>query len=137
MVQIKPFVAGLTVTGSIKSFTSRLVLSACLGMTAWSSAWAAQIPLATATIADINAAFKDGSLTSEQLVTMYLARIDAYDKQGPKINAVITLNPKALEIAKALDAERKAKGPRSPLHGIPVVLKDNFDTLICQLQAVL
>jgi amidase len=90
---------------------------------------AAQIPLASATVADFNAAFKAGSLTSEQLVKMYLARIAAYDKQGPHINAVITLNPKALEIAKALDKERKLKGPRSPLHGIPVVLKDNFDTV--------
>lgn len=92
------------------------------------SVWATQIPLAAATIADINAAFKAGTLTSEQLVTWYLARIEAYDDQGPKINAVIALNPKALEIARALDAERKAKGPRSSLHGIPVVLKDNFDT---------
>jgi amidase len=87
-----------------------------------------RIPLATATVADLNAAFKSGELTSEQLVKLYLARIDAYDKRGPKINAVITLNPKALEIARALDKERKQKGPRSPLHGIPIVLKDNFDT---------
>jgi len=118
--------AGLRVARTMKFFRMWLALAVCLGT--GSTAWAAQIPLGSATIADINAAFKDGSLTSEQLVTMYLARIEAYDKQGPKINAVTTLNPKALEIAKALDAERKAKGPRSPLHGIPVVLKDNFDT---------
>ncbi len=92
-------------------------------------AQAEQIPLASATIADLNAAFKAGTLSSEQLVKMYLARIDAYDKHGPKINAVITVNPKAVETAKALDKERKAKGARSPLHGIPVVLKDNFDTV--------
>src|SRR5688572_20581728 len=89
---------------------------------------AARIPLATATVADLNAAFESGKLTSEQLVKLYLARIEAYDERGPKINAVITLNPKALEIARALDKERKQKGPRSPLHGIPIVLKDNFDT---------
>jgi amidase len=89
---------------------------------------AAPISLDSATISDLNAAFKAGTLTAEQLVKMSLARIEAYDHQGPKINAVITLNPKALEIARALDAERKTKGPRSPLHGIPVVLKDNFDT---------
>ena len=82
----------------------------------------------TATIADLDAAFAAGKLTSEQLVSMYLKRIEAYDKQGPRINAVITLNPKAMEIAKALDAERKAKGPRSPIHGIPIVLKDNYNT---------
>ena len=58
----------------------------------------------------------------------FLARIEAYDRKGPSIHAVMTLNPKALETARSLDAERKAKGPRSPLHGIPVVLKDNIDT---------
>ncbi|HET7925067.1 MAG TPA: amidase family protein, partial [Rhodanobacteraceae bacterium] len=84
--------------------------------------------LQTATIADINAAFDAGALTSERLVELYLARIAAYDKQGPRINAVITLNAAALETARALDAERRATGPRSPLHGVPVVLKDLFDT---------
>jgi len=84
--------------------------------------------LQTATIADVNAAFDAGALTSERLVALYLARIAAYDKQGPNINAVITLNPAALETARALDAERRATGPRSPLHGVPVVLKDLFDT---------
>jgi amidase len=89
---------------------------------------AAQFELTTATVADINAAFDTGALTSEKLTQLYLARIGAYDKAGPKINAVITLNAKALETARALDAERKTKGPRSLLHGIPVVLKDLFDT---------
>jgi len=88
----------------------------------------AALDLETATIADLQGAMKAGTLTSEKLVQAYLARIAAYDKQGPTINAVITANPKALEEAKALDAERKAKGPRSPIHGIPIVLKDNFDT---------
>ncbi|MDY6947131.1 MAG: amidase family protein [Pseudomonadota bacterium] len=92
------------------------------------SAPAATIDFDAATIGDLNQAFKAGTLTSEQLVQHCLARIEAYDDQGPKLNAVITLNPKALEIARALDAERKSKGPRSPMHGIPVLLKDNFDT---------
>jgi amidase len=83
--------------------------------------------LATATVADINDVFDAGALTSEKLLGLYLKRIEAYDKAGPKVNAVITVNPKALEEARALDAERKAKGPRSPLHGIPVVLKDLID----------
>ena len=87
------------------------------------------IELDSATIADLNAAFNAGTLTSEQLVEMCLARIRAYDRQGPSLHAIIALNPKALEIARALDAERKAKGPRSPLHGIPVVLKDNYNTV--------
>jgi amidase len=86
------------------------------------------IDLDTATIADVNAAFTKGTLTSERLVQMFLARIDAYDRKGPSLHAIITVNPKALETARALDAERKAKGPRSPLHGIPIVIKDNIDT---------
>jgi amidase len=81
------------------------------------------------TIADINAAFDSGALTSEKLVQICLARIAAYDHKGPGLNAVMALNPKALETARALDAERKTKGRRSPLHGIPVVLKDNFNTM--------
>jgi amidase len=80
------------------------------------------------TIADINRAFDRGALTAERLVQLCLARIEAYDRQGPSLHAVMTLNPKALETARALDAERKAKGPRSPLHGIPIVLKDNYNT---------
>ena len=80
------------------------------------------------TIADIGRAFDSGALTSEKLVQLCLARIQAYDRQGPSLRAVLTLNPKALDTARALDAERKAKGPRSPLHGIPVVLKDNYNT---------
>jgi len=86
---------------------------------------AAEFDLQTATIADINAAFDAGALTSEQLTRLCLARISAYE---PILHAVITLNPNAIETAKALDAERKSKGPRSPLHGIPVVLKDNYNT---------
>src|SRR5437773_4036448 len=86
------------------------------------------IDLDAATIADINAAFDAGTLTAEKLVQLCLARIQAYDRQGPALHAVITLNPKALDTARALDAERRAKGPRSPLHGIPVVLKDNYNT---------
>lgn len=86
------------------------------------------IDLDAATIADFTAAFHAGTLTAERLVEMCLARIRAYDRQGPSLRAVITVNPKALDTARALDSERKAKGPRSPLHGIPVVLKDNFDT---------
>src|SRR3569833_3555685 len=84
--------------------------------------------LTKASIADINAAFDAGALTSERLVQTYLDRIEAYDEDGPKINAVITLNSKAIGQARALDAERRTTGPRSPLHGIPILLKDVFDT---------
>jgi len=84
--------------------------------------------LTTVSIADIHAAVDAGRLTYEGLTGLYLKRIDAYDKKGPRLNAVITLNPRALEIARELDAERKAKGRRGPLHGIPVAVKDNIDT---------
>lgn len=109
----------------------RLLLIATLCATVVSglvSAAPGTIDLDAATIADLNAAFDSGVLTSEKLVEMCLARIQAYDHQGPGLNAVMALNPKALETARALDAERKAKGPRSALHGIPVVLKDNYNT---------
>jgi amidase len=89
---------------------------------------AAPVDLTQASIADLEKAMDRGSLTAEKLTKLYLARIKAYDKQGPAINAVITLNPNAVNTARALDAERKAKGPRSPLHGIPVILKDNYNT---------
>ena len=84
--------------------------------------------LETATIAEIQAAFEAGALTSEKLVQMYLKRIQAYDQQGPRLNSIITLNPAALEQARALDAERSRSGPRSALHGLPIVVKDLIDT---------
>lgn len=84
--------------------------------------------LEDAAIADIQQAISSGSLTSVTLVQLYLDRIAAYDKAGPKINAIITLNPRAKEEAAALDRERAEKGSRGPLHGIPVLLKDNVDT---------
>lgn len=88
-----------------------------------------QFDLTTASIRDINAAFDAGVLTAEQLVQMYLDRIEAYDQDGPEINAVLCLNGEALTTARSLDTERAARGPRSPLHGIPVLLKDVFDTV--------
>lgn len=106
----------------------RFVLAVSLLVASQSRAWAQALELDSATVADLNAAFDKGTLTSERLVQLSLARIDAYDRKGPGLRAVITLNPKALETARALDAERKAKGKRSPLHGIPIVLKDNYDT---------
>lgn len=80
------------------------------------------------TIADINSAFAKGTLTSVKLTELYLARIAAYDQQGPRLNTVIVANPHALKEAQALDVERKAGKIRGPLHGIPIVLKDNIDT---------
>ena len=84
--------------------------------------------LKDATVESINAAFDAGVLTSEKLVALYLARIAAYENRGPTINAFINIHPDPLSAARDLDRERQTMGPRSPLHGIPVVLKDNFNT---------
>ena len=84
--------------------------------------------LTTATIEGINAAFDAGALTAVRLVELYLARIGAYDARGPRLNAIITLSPDALRLAAELDGERARSGPRSPVHGIPVLVKDNYNT---------
>jgi amidase len=88
----------------------------------------ATFDLQTASVHDVQAAMDVGALTSEQLVRLLIARIDAYDKCGPAINSIITVNPLALDHARAADAERRHSGPRSPLHGMPVLLKDNYNT---------
>ena len=80
-----------------------------------------------ASIFELNAAMAAGQVTSEQLVERYLARIEAYDDRGPALNTIITLNPDALTTARALDAERDATGARGPLHGVPLLVKDNYD----------
>ncbi len=79
------------------------------------------------TIGDIHAAYRAGSLTARQLVRMYLDRIDVYEKKGPAINAIINLNERALEDADRLDAAFKASGFVGPLHGIPIIVKDQCD----------
>ncbi len=84
--------------------------------------------LEEATVAGLQAKIKSGECSARSLVETYLARIREIDKDGPKINAVIELNPDALAIAEALDRERRDKGLRGPLHGIPVLIKDNIDT---------
>ena len=81
-----------------------------------------------ASVADLQAAMAAGRLTSKALTQQYLARIKAIDGAGPRLNAVIEVNPDALKIAAALDRERREKGPRGALHGIPVLVKDNIAT---------
>ncbi len=80
------------------------------------------------TIAELQAGMKSGKWTARTITQKYLSRIESINKQGPAVNAIIELNPDALMIADALDKERKAKGARGPMHGIPVLLKDNIDT---------
>ena len=79
-------------------------------------------------IQELQAKMSRGLYSARTLTQMYLARIEALDKRGPAVNAVIERNPDALQIAEALDVERKEKGPRGPLHGVPILLKDNIDT---------
>lgn len=84
--------------------------------------------LLESTIGELQTAMQEGHLTSEALVYLYLERIAALNKKGPALNAVLEINPDAIDIARGLDLERLEGGPRGPLHGIPVLLKDNIDT---------
>src|SRR4051812_4528524 len=93
-----------------------------------SGASPAPFELEEATIAALQDGMKSGKYTARSITELYLKRIEALDKQGPSLHSVIETNPDALTIADALDTERKAKGPRGLLHGIPVLLKDNIDT---------
>src|SRR5580692_4346728 len=85
-------------------------------------------PLAEITIDRLQQAMQSGQYTARAIAEQYLSRIDAMDQRGPSVNAIIELNPDALAIADTLDAERKAKGARGPMHGIPVLIKDNIAT---------
>jgi amidase len=79
-------------------------------------------------IADVHVAFRRGRLTCHALVSQYLRRINAYDKRGPAINAIVVINPDALRTADSLDARFRREGPVGPLHCIPMIVKDNFET---------
>jgi amidase len=102
---------------------SGLLLLCALG-----TAQAQTFEVAEASIAEEQKAMAEGRVTSKTLVQSYLNRIQAFDQKGPRLNALITLNPHALSEAEALDRERATKGPRGPLHGIPIILKDNYST---------
>ena len=80
-------------------------------------------------IAELTEAMESGEVTSRTLVEMYLNRINAYDQHGPALHSMITINANALAEAERLDGERATSGPRGPLHGVPVIVKDNFDTV--------
>ena len=108
-----------------------LLPSGAEGGAVWGTALAIQSPgfeVAEATIPEMQEAMERGLVTSVGLVDAYLARIEAYDQRGPMLNTVIRLNPNARAVAAALDRERVERGSRGPLHGIPVLLKDNYDT---------
>ena len=80
------------------------------------------------TVAKLQEGMESGQLTARSIAELYLARIEALDRQGPELRSIIETNPEALSIADELDAERQSNGPRGPLHGIPVAIKDNIDT---------
>ena len=88
----------------------------------------ASFEVSEAGILELQAAMADGQITATMLVDRYFERIAAYDKQGPQINAILHLNTQARAQAEALDQERQHSGPRSLLHGIPVIVKDNYNT---------
>ena len=91
------------------------------------SSFGGVLDISTATILDLQNAY-DAGVESEQIVEIYLKRIEAFDKKGPELNAILTINPNALATARKLDLERRTSGPRSPLHGVPFIIKDNYDT---------
>lgn len=105
-----------------------LAAGAVAGMAHTDAAFAAPGGILDAGVQEQQARMAAGTLTSHVLVSQYLARIAAIDKAGPRLNSVIELNPDALKIAAAMDRERKAGKVRGPLHGIPVLLKDNIAT---------
>src|SRR4051812_27809773 len=87
-----------------------------------------EFELEEATVSDPQRRIQSGDLTAEKIVRFCLNRIETLDRNGPTLRSVIEINPDALAIARSLDQERQAQGPRGPLHGIPVLLKDNIDT---------
>lgn len=108
--------------------TSRSWIAVLVSLSAFSAdAQTREFDLTRAGVADIQEAVDAGALTYEALVRMYLRRIEAYDRNGPKLNAVLEIHPRAVEIARELDEERRRSGRRSPLHGIPVAVKDTVD----------
>jgi amidase len=109
------------------STASFLILSAFIAAPIGKQTPAA-FPLEEVTVAQLQDAMAAGRYTSHRLVELYTERINAIDRSGPTLRSVIELNPDALAIADGLDAERKSGRVRGPLHGIPVVVKDNVDT---------
>ncbi|HXH61141.1 MAG TPA: amidase, partial [Fimbriimonadaceae bacterium] len=92
------------------------------------AAWPKTFDLDEKTVSDLQGAVKSGEESAESITQKYLDRIEEIDRNGPGVNSIIETNPDAMKIARELDAERRAKGPRGPLHGMPILLKDNIET---------
>ncbi len=134
--------AGIPIPSVVPVMPRRSVLSRALpavALLAAARALPAQAPrrfdVVEATIAQVHAAFKAKSLTCRQLVQAYLDRIAAYDVHGPAINSLVLVNPQALSIADSLDRRYAAEGPVGPLHCVPTIVKDNFETKDLQTTA--
>jgi amidase len=106
--------------------------AAAILLLAWTASFVQPAPpafeLDEVTLAQLQQSMQEGRYTSRRLVELYLDRIAAIDRDGPSLRSVLEVNPDAAAIADALDAERKTKGPRGPLHGVPILIKDNIDT---------
>src|SRR5207237_10634144 len=109
--------------GSVTASRRRFLRNALLALPAARAAGAESPRLEEATLSDLERGFREGRLSARSVTEWYLARIDSLDKKGPAVNAVIEINPEAVAIADALDRERKSKGSRGPLHGVPVLIK--------------
>jgi amidase len=125
--------ADLKIAVRLCAFVVLLVLVAVQNAMAQPSP--ASFELMEATIPQLQAAQSDGIITSQQLVTAYLARIDAYDQRGPALNAISVVNDKALDEAATTDGERRSGALRGLLHGIPIIVKDNYETAGLQTAA--
>jgi len=106
----------------------RLLLAGAMLLPGAGQAQSAPFRVEETSIAAVHAAFRAGTLTCRALVEAYLARIQEYDKNGPAINSLVVVNPKALEVADSLDRRYRASGPAGALHCIPMIVKDNFET---------
>jgi Asp-tRNA(Asn)/Glu-tRNA(Gln) amidotransferase A subunit family amidase len=114
----------------VKPLASLLTLLLALTfVTAAPRAQRGRVPIDEATIRQLHDAMRSGQLTCRALVDHYLRRIEAYDKAGPAINAIVVVNPEAAREADALDARYKASGPVGPLHCVPAIVKDNMETI--------
>ncbi|HEY7232831.1 MAG TPA: amidase family protein [Gemmatimonadaceae bacterium] len=113
-----------------KIITSALIVAAARSLAAQAPpSLAVPFRVEETTIAEVHAAMRAGTLTCRALVEQYLRRIDAYDKNGPALNALVVVNPAALRVADSLDARFRREGLTGPLHCIPVIVKDNFETV--------
>jgi len=118
----------MAIRAVLSSVTIAVLLAAGPALAQPAAAPEQPTPIWDRSVADLQGEMSAGRLTSEALVRIYLDRIRRIDQAGPQLHAVLALNPDAIADARALDQERRLKGPRGPLHGIPILLKDNIET---------